>query len=65
MAQELRNGRDNEKCRSHHQKMLKKYKTIENIIRALSGEKQECEEPVPIFRGLGAFKLYQGDSVDN
>ena len=32
MANQLQNGRDNEKCRSHHQKMIKKYKSIERII---------------------------------
>ena len=33
MSEFLEEERDNEQCRSHHQKMLKKYGTVEKIIR--------------------------------
>ena len=33
MAEKLQNGRDNCKCRSHHQKMMQKFKTLDNLIR--------------------------------
>ena len=32
MAEELDHIRDNEQCRTHHEKMMKKYKSVENII---------------------------------
>ena len=35
MAEELGNGRDNYKCRSHHQKMVSKYGTIPEIIESI------------------------------
>ena len=32
MSKELKNGRNNHQCRSHHVKLLKKYLTVERII---------------------------------
>ena len=34
MAEELGLGKNNLQCRSHHQKMLKKYGSVEGIIKA-------------------------------
>ena len=36
MAKELRIGRNNRQCRSHHQKMMKKYGGVESIILNLT-----------------------------
>ena len=41
MAEELNNGRDNKKCRSHHQKMLKKYGSVENIMKELGAGEEK------------------------
>lgn len=32
MSDELKHQRDNEQCRTHHEKMMKKYKTVQGII---------------------------------
>ena len=34
MSSTLQNGRNNQQCRSHHQKMEKKFKTVEAIVFA-------------------------------
>ena len=34
MGQHLNNSRDNEQCRSHHQKMVKKFGKVKKIIEA-------------------------------
>ena len=41
MASTLQNGRNNQQCRSHHQKMEKKFKTVEAIVFAFL----KCELP--------------------
>ena len=41
MSQAVDNDRSNEQCRSHHQKMLKRFGTVENIIKNL----RKLEEP--------------------
>lgn len=37
MSDELDCQKNNEQCRTHHEKMLKKYGTIENIINTAKG----------------------------
>ena len=46
MARELQIQRDNVQCRSHHQKMMKRFKNIENIISHFLGDNfVKLEEP--------------------
>lgn len=35
MAEDIQCQKNNEQCRTHHEKMLKKYRSIENIISSL------------------------------
>ena len=58
MAEALNNGRDNLKCRSHHQKMLRKYGNIKGIVEALFKEEESTTGPYVPFSGMGAFQLY-------
>ena len=44
MACELKNGRNNHQCRSHHMKMLKKYRSIRGIIEKLHTDHALLEE---------------------
>ena len=41
MSQMVDSDRSNEQCRSHHQKMLKRFGTIEEIIKSLGKEISE------------------------
>ena len=47
MGEYLNNSRNNEQCRSHHQKMIKKFGKVRNIIKAFSQatkDKKESED---------------------
>lgn len=41
-------SKNSTQCRSHHQKMLAHYKTIQNIIRCLSYEEPEDQKKVEV-----------------
>ena len=46
MSQAVDNDRSNEQCRSHHQKMLKRFGTVENIIKNFRQPEEPKEEKI-------------------
>ena len=46
MSDEIKCHKSNEQCRTHHEKMLKKYQNIENIIKSLR-EPEAFVKPKP------------------
>ena len=47
MEQFVASGRSNEHCRSHHQKLLKKHKNVQNIVAHFREKLFESKEEEP------------------
>ena len=65
MSKELDICKDNLQCRSHHQKMVKKYHTIQDIINhimdrknAIASKPEDNSSPVEVNEPLKEEKIF-------
>ena len=50
MADQLKIGKNNLQCRSHHQKMMKRYESVEKIIEKFMGNLSIMERKVSVTK---------------